>query len=217
MQRKLISTALLLQGFLYLMVCVLFPKPLFLLFWGLNVLRLADSFSESFWKVWTVSPEITHTSPSPTLPTSLTHTPLSFPSFLHSLLTHSLVHSNKCISLASNFTVLADFMEHPGWHTLTSGPQVEQSYWEPETQSPWDQILCLGCTGKCWNYLACPGETNFTCVISVITPPPSPACWQSGAPGAELSAHGVWLSRTPGSKRPGGAMTLAPRGRVGAI
>ena len=50
-----------------------------LMLWGWQILF------RIFWKVWTVSPEITHTRHPPPLPTSLTHTALSFPSFLHSL------------------------------------------------------------------------------------------------------------------------------------
>lgn len=66
-------------------VCSLFPKPLFPLFWGLNALRLADSFQNLLKGVDCLSRNYTHTRHPPPLPTSLTHIPLSFPSFLHSL------------------------------------------------------------------------------------------------------------------------------------
>lgn len=177
--------------------CVfLFPKPLFLLFWGLNVLRLADSFQNLLKGVDCLSRNYAHVTLLLCPPLSLTLLSPSPPFFTLFLHIHLFIRTNALV-FVSSFTVLADFMEHPGWrhpHPWTPGRTVLLRARNTESLG---QILCLGCTGKCCNYLACPGETNFTCVISGITPPPSPACWQSGAPGAELSAHGVWLSPYP--------------------
>lgn len=125
MQRKLISTALLLQGFLYLMVCVPCSQSHFsrcfedLMLWGWQILF------RIFWKVWTVSPEITHTSPS--YPAHLCHSHSSLLPLLSSLSSYTFTCSfeqkhwflypiSQCWQ--TSWSTLGD-------PTLTPGPQVE--------------------------------------------------------------------------------------------
>lgn len=191
MQRKLISTALLLQGFLYLMVCVPCLWSHFsCCFEDLMFLRLADSFQNLFERCGTVSPEITHTSPSYSAHLSLTllspFPPSFFTLFLH---IHLFIRTNALVLYPISQCWQTSWAP---WvtPTLTSGPQVEQSYWEPETQSPWAKLL-LGMYRKMLKLSCLPWGDQFHMCHKCHHPTPSLSMLAVRGPLEQsLSAHG---------------------------
>ena len=175
-----------------------------LMLWGRQILF------RIFWKVWTVSPEITHTRHPPPLPTSLTHTALSFPSFLHSLsytFTSSLEQRHWfCIQFHS-----VGRLRGASWVTSPLDPRTGLLRARNRVLGP---NPLLGMDRK---MLKLPALGRSISHVSWVSSP-HPYHQRAGSQGSweQSSAHIECGSpRTPGSKRPGGAMTPAPRGRVG--
>lgn len=154
-------------------------------------MRLADSFQNLLKGVDCLSRNYTHTSPSS--PAHLSHSHCSLLPLLSSL---SLLHIH--VFIRTKALILYPISQC--WQTLwsilgdlTPGPQ--DSPIESQKQSPWPKSFAWD--GQENAEIAFPGEIHFTCLISVITPPLSPACWESGVLGAELSTHRVWLPPHP--------------------
>lgn len=218
-------------------VCSCSQTYFFPLLWGevglgtgthtLSVLRLADSVQDLLKGVDCLSRKmpkcrihaLTHSTPPPCPP--LSHTPVSLPSSLTFLsLMHSLVHLNKSIEFCIQFHGVGRLPGAPGWpHLLdpwTPGINRTVPLRARNTESlAW--IFYLGRAGKCWNYLACPGEINFTCVRTASSPCPHLQRAGSQRPREQSPAHQSVVSQAPAARDQGEPWPWHQAGVLGAL